>query len=151
MVYLFIFLMLSKQWASYCSCYYFEHVDREQLKHARLIGPSDIMGVRHVRNVHVVCSSNVVPDAFGFWVILRLCEGCVLPDRTVFSAPDSSPVPAYLSGQYICGNGNLSFHFMDSDISLESGDSLYLLYQHGNGESDDACLEFCLRYEVSFH
>jgi hypothetical protein len=122
----------------------------------RVVNAGSVMGRRRVSGVTVVCTfpTNAVAGVTSaVWTLLKVLEGYSVPQSTTWSGVEpSSPVPAYLSGQYVVGHGYLGFQHIDSAIDLDPGDHLVLLIQNAHGGtavSGDVCV-VQVGYKISF-
>jgi hypothetical protein len=123
----------------------------------RIVNSGSIMGRRRVSDVSVVCTAPTENADDGasavVWTILKVLEGYAPPASTAWSAQaPASPIPAYLSGQYVVGHGYLGFQHIDPMIDLDPGDHLVLLVQNAHGGSavtpDIVVVQVC--YKISF-
>jgi hypothetical protein len=144
---------VSKSGGSYHHIFKLEGGERESFHRFKVLSSSPVLGRRIVSDLHVVFGreNSVTGENSGpHWTLFRLLEGYPVPSQTTYSAADSSPVPAYVSGQFVFGVGSATESYVDPRMTLDSGDSLWLLVQLGNGNQDGLDFFVSVWYKVNF-
>jgi hypothetical protein len=144
---------VSKSGGSYHHVFKLEGADRDSFHRFKILSASPVLGRRIVSDLRVVFGRETSVSGVNsgpHWTVFRCLEGYPVPQATIFSAPDASPVPAYVSGQFVFGVGSVTECYVDPRITLDSGDSLWLLVQVGNGSHDGLDFFVSVWYKVSF-